>query len=111
MPEPDQTVQNGKDVSVLEQHVIVRELDLTGNPQGRHMIDLVRRLERNHEQPVDRKQKQQGYDAGADIAKRQDAGFSRWKLGDPHRASTMRLRTRVVTSVSNAITRNEIAAV
>ena len=52
-------------VTVLEQNRIVREMDLSRIPLRRKRVDFFRRLEGNHEQPVDGKHKDQRDGAGS----------------------------------------------
>ena len=65
-----QAVPDGEGIAVLEQHAIIGELNALGLPDGRVMEDLLRRLEGDDEQPIDREDEEQGERDRGGIAQR-----------------------------------------
>src|SRR5262249_20710799 len=98
-----QAVPDRESIAVLEEYVVVRELNALGIPDRWVMEDLFRRLEGDNEEPIHRKDEEQGEtDRGS---------VSHWKVkaapGD-HLAKPMRRMAQVTTTDIKATMRKAI---
>ena len=84
---------------------------LLGYQTGGKAKDLVRRLEGNDEQPIDRKDEDDDQQARHKIAQGEADIFAAVKWQRLHFASPIRLMAQVTTTVRMTMTRNAMAAV
>src|SRR5207249_11609966 len=106
-PGNHQTVPDHDHIAILEQYRVVRKLQRLRPPDGWVGKDLCRRFERDHEQPVDRKQEEDGERRRGGITQ---AEFEPAPRSPGHRAISMRFNAQVTMTVRMAITRKAIAA-